>query len=194
MTANPELILERQNKDRFFKTHPQSPLTPEQKALFQGLQYYPPNPALDLTLPVEEFAQKANVKMLTTTGDTRYYMRWGKVSFEVEGQATELVLFYAPGSEDFFVPFMDATTGHETYGSGRYVEAQRLGGGRVHLDFNVAYSPYCAYNEPLEMAEAQGRDPRAWNCPIPPQENRLKVAIRAGEKSPIGDWVITDHA
>ena len=193
MTANPELILQRQSKDRFFKTHPQSPLTPEQRTLFKGLEYYPPNPALDLTLPVEQFEQKANVKILTTTGDTRYYLRWGKVRFEVEGQPAELVLFYSPGAEDFFVPFMDATTGTETYGSGRYVEAERLRDGRVHLDFNVCYSPYCAYNEPPELAASKGRDPKAWSCPIPPQENRLKVPIRAGEKSPVGEWVISEH-
>jgi uncharacterized protein len=194
MTANTELLAHRQEKDQFFKAHPQSPLTPEQRALFTSLDYYPPNPSLDLTLTVEQFEQKANVKMLTTTGDSRYYLRWGKVRFEVDGQPTELVLFYAPGSEDFFVPFMDATTGSETYESGRYLEARRQRDGRVHLDFNVAYSPYCAYNEPPNMAAAKGRDPRSWSCPIPPAENRLKVALRAGEKKPQGAWVIQDHA
>lgn len=182
----------RREKDQFFKNHPQSPLTREQRALFNGLVYYPYAPELDLVLEAEEFADKANVKLLTTTGETRYYVRWGKVvfsAFGAEAQKAELVLFATPGSDEFFVPFMDATTGPETYSSGRYLEAPLLDGNRVHLDFNMAYSPYCAYNEPSALAESAGREPKAWSCPIPPKENRLTVPIRAGEKSPTGAWV-----
>jgi uncharacterized protein len=187
------LIVQRQQKDQFFKSHPQSPLTPEQRALFTSLPYYPPNPALDLTLEIEPFEQKTNLKLLTTTGETRYYVRWGKIRFEVEGEAAELTLFHTPGSAEFFVPFMDATSGTETYDSGRYLEAARLPDGRVHIDFNTAYSPYCAFNEPPALAASAGRDPRSWSCPIPPKENRLTVALRAGEKKPTGEWVISDH-
>ena len=68
-----------------------------------------------------------------------------------------------------FLPFVDALAGHETYGAGRYLEPEEAAGKRVHVDFNLAYNPYCAYNE-------------RWSCPITPAENRLKVAIRAGEK------------
>jgi len=71
---------------------------------------------------------------------------------------------------------VDAGAGVETYPAGRYLEPERLDDGRFHVDFNQAYNPYCAYND-------------AWNCPITPAENRLKVAIRAGEKLPQGAWV-----
>lgn len=194
MTYESDLILQRQQKDRFFKSHPQSPLMPEQRELFLGLQYFPPNPALRLELDIDTFAEKQNVKLLTTTGESRYYLRWGKVHFEVEGEATELTLYYSPGHDSFFLPFMDATTGTETYDAGRYIDAERITDSRVLLDFNLAYSPFCAFNEPLELAEKAGREPRLWSCPIPPQENRLKVAIKAGEKKPIGAWVISDPA
>ncbi|HNJ28593.1 MAG TPA: DUF1684 domain-containing protein, partial [Ferruginibacter sp.] len=72
-----------------------------------------------------------------------------------------------------FVPFTDLTTGDESYGSGRYIEfyiQDIQGDGTLQLDFNKAYNPYCAY--------ASG-----FKCPIPPRENALNVAIKAGEKN-----------
>ena len=67
-----------------------------------------------------------------------------------------------------FIPFKDATNGIETYGGGRYLDAP-LENGVLTLDFNLAYSPFCAYFE-------------GWTCPLPPRANYLNVAIRAGEK------------
>ncbi len=188
-----QLLAQRQQKDEFFKSSPYSPLTPEQQARFNGLRYYDPNPALVLDLSPETFADKTDFRMQTSTGDLRYYQRWGKVRFQVEGQDTELTLYYSPGEDSFFVPFMDATSGLETYGAGRYIDASRLPDGRIHLDFNEAYSPYCAYSEPPQLATAAGREPQMWSCPIPPRENRMKVPIRAGEKMPEGDWVIQEY-
>ena len=69
-----------------------------------------------------------------------------------------------------FVPFTDATTGDESYGGGRYLEfyKQDIQNNTLQLDFNKTYNPYCVY--------ATG-----FRCPIPPKENRLPVAIKAGE-------------
>lgn len=184
---------ERREKDEYFKSHPYSPLTPEQQAFFTHLAYFDPNPTLDLTLEAEEFSPKTSVQMQTSTGEIRWYQKWGKIQFEVEGQAVELVLFYGPEQGYFFLPFMDATSGTETYSAGRYLDPEWLGGRKFHIDFNNAYSPYCAFNEPTALAAKAGREPRTWSCPIPPQENRLKVAIRAGEKQPEGDWVESSH-
>jgi uncharacterized protein (DUF1684 family) len=183
----------RQDKDHFFKNSAYSPLQPEQQAKFDGLQYYEPNPALRFELTPEPYADQAHVQMQTSTGEMRSYMRWGRVVFSVEGQETTLTLYFTPGEAAFFVPFMDATSSTETYGAGRYLEAERLPSGKVLVDFNTAYSPFCAYNEPPELAEKAGHEPVTWSCPIPPKENRLKVAIRAGEKKPVGEWVIQEH-
>jgi uncharacterized protein (DUF1684 family) len=68
-----------------------------------------------------------------------------------------------------FLPFADALAGVETYGAGRYLEPEPVGDGQFVVDFNLAYNPYCAYNDD-------------WSCPITPRENRLTVPIRAGEK------------
>jgi uncharacterized protein len=181
----------RKQKDNFFKTSPYSPLMPEQQQLFNQLNYFPPDPAMVMELSPEPFTDQAHVRLQTSTGEVRSYIRWGRIRFEVEGQPAELTLFMTPGDQTFFIPFMDATSGVETYGAGRYLEAERMPNGKLHVDFNVVYSPYCAYNEPPSLSA--GREPRVWSCPIPPKENRLKVAIRAGEKKPTGAWCIDDH-
>jgi uncharacterized protein len=164
----------RASKDEFFRDAPDSPLTAHQKREFSGLRYYDENPALVLELPVEVFPDHELVAMQTSTGGEAAYERWARVSFPVEGSDVALTLYREPGSGHIFLPFQDANAGGETYGAGRYVEVIPLEDGpevsQVLLDFNYAYNPYCAYNE-------------MWSCPVPPAENRLKVAIRAGERS-----------
>ncbi len=187
------IVTGRQEKDRFFKTSPYSPLTPEQQARFEGLRYFDPNPALVFDLTPEVLSDKPNIKMLTSTGETRYFQRWGTVKFPVESREVILTLYYVPGDGSFFVPFMDTTNNTETYGAGRYVDIGRSPDGRIHLDFNQAYNPYCAYNEPPSLLQGSNREPQTWSCPIPPKENRLTVPIHAGEKKPEGDWVIQDY-
>ena len=157
----------RKEKDQFFGSHPQSPLTREQRRDFKGLHYFLENEALRLEVQVEEFPVKDEVQMQTTTGDVQHYERYGRFRFEAEGQPAELTIFRGP--HGFFLPFVDSLAGIETYPVGCYLEPEVLFGGRFIVDFNVAYNPYCAYNE-------------MWSCPITPAENRLKVAVRAGEK------------
>lgn len=166
---------ERMQKDQFFEFHPQSPLTPDQKFNFDGLDYFPPNEALYLLIEPEEFDEKEEVEIQTTTGDTRYFERWGKIKFAVGEETAELTLFHNPDQGHFFLPFKDATSGPESYGAGRYMDPQRLADGRFLIDFNHAYSPYCAYNS-------------RWSCPLTPAENILKVRIEAGEKKPSAEW------
>ena len=157
----------RHAKDQYFGTSPESPLTPEQQQNFHGLNYFPEDPALRFEALAEVFPTQDAIVMQTTTGDEREYTRFGRFKFTVEGQPAELTLYY--GEYGFFLPFVDALAGSETYPAGRYLEPEPLPGNRFWIDFNVAYNPYCAYNE-------------RWSCPITPPENRLKVPIRAGEK------------
>jgi uncharacterized protein (DUF1684 family) len=157
----------RREKDEFFRTSPSGPLTPAQRLLFAGLRYFPPNPDLSLTLEVEEYPVQNTVQMQTTTGDVQSYERFGRIRFEVDGQEAALTLYH--NEYGFFLPFADSLAGKETYGAGRYLEPELSPDGRIRVDFNLAYNPYCAYNE-------------HWSCPITPAENRLKVPIRAGEK------------
>lgn len=169
-----ELTDFRRGKDEFFAEHPQSPLTPEQQRDFTGLVYFEENPALDLKVTIEEFDGKDEIIMQTSTGDQQRYTRYGKFSFEVDGKEAELVLYASP--HGFFLPFVDSLANTETYGAGRYLDPEVLPDGRFHINFNVAYNPYCAYND-------------LYSCPLTPFENRVKVPIRAGEKMPEGNWV-----
>lgn len=157
----------RAEKDDFFKTHPQSPLTREQKKEFNGLNYFPENEELRLEVQVELLNDEKPMIMQTSTGGVQEYMRYGRFKFQVDGQEAELTIYQSDNG--FFLPFVDSLAGKETYPAGRYLEPESLPGNRFLVDFNVAYNPYCAYNE-------------MWSCPITPAENRLKVLVRAGEK------------
>jgi uncharacterized protein len=163
----------RHAKNQFFKTNHQSPLTAEQKRDFEGLAYFPENPDLKLEVEVEELPEKESIQMETTTGGEQTYQRYGRFKFEVDGQEATLTI-YADGN-GYFLPFVDALAGKQTYPAGRYLEPEALGENRFAVDFNLAYNPYCAYNA-------------MWTCPVTPFENRVKVPVRAGEKIPEGDW------
>jgi len=157
----------RQEKDDFFRTDRQSPLTAEQKRSFNGLNYYPENPALRLELVLERNTRPEPIALATSTGDEREYTHAGQIRFTVDGQQAVLQIYEA--DYGFFLPFSDATAAEETYGAGRYLEPEEDSPGVLLVDFNLAYNPYCAYNE-------------RWSCPLPPSANRLQVKIEAGEK------------
>lgn len=165
-----ELTEFRHEKDAFFGTDQQSPLTHDQRHGFAGLDYYDENGALALTLEPEVFEQPETIEMQTSTGDLARYQRWARVSFEVTGAPASLTIYRDVEGGGLFLPFQDANAGGDTYGAGRYLDVHPVEGGRLLIDFNYAYNPYCAYNE-------------RWSCPIPPAENRLAVAIEAGERT-----------
>lgn len=162
-----ELAQLRIAKDQFFAKHPQSPLTHNQRKTFKGLEYFPENPALRLEIPVTPLDDDRPFMMQTSTGDLQTYRRFGRILFKVEDQPVELTIYSS--EHGLFLPFADSLAGTETYGAGRYLEPESLPGGRLLVDFNLAYNPYCAYND-------------RWSCPLTPAENRLKVPVRAGEK------------
>jgi len=157
----------RRQKDYFFSTHPQSPLTPEQKRAFKGLSYFAEDPDLRLEVSVDKFLEQIQFEMQTSTGQTQTYTRYGSFKFDLGGQLAELTIYESP--HGFFLPFVDGLAGQETYPAGRYLDPEPLAGDHFLVDFNLAYNPYCAYNE-------------MWSCPLTPPENRLKLPIRAGER------------
>ena len=156
----------RKQKDLFFTTDPHSPLHEEQKKDFTGLEYFSGNPSLDFDLEIEGFEKKEMVQIATSTGSIQSYTRYGKIKFLVDGKEYELTVFSS--EHGFFIPFVDSQAGKETYGAGRYLDPHLLPNGKLKVDFNLAYNPYCAYND-------------LYSCPLPPAENRLAVAIKAGE-------------
>lgn len=168
-TARQQSELEnfRMQKDAIFKSDPDSPLSREQKLVFEGLRYFPENPLLRMDLKLERLNPVETIEMQTSTGDTQKYERYGRIHFQVDGQNAELTVY--KNRYGLFLPFVDSLANHETYGAGRYLEPELLSADTLRVDFNLAYNPYCAYNE-------------NWSCPLTPFENRLKVPVRAGEK------------
>lgn len=119
-------------------------------------------------------------EMPTSGRMKQVYRVYGTLSFTINDTLVKMNLYQSQGlmgSDQYknylFLPFTDATTGSETYESGRYIdlEISDIRNNEVVIDFNKAYNPYCAYVTGV------------YNCPIPPKENHLPVAIRAGEKS-----------
>jgi uncharacterized protein (DUF1684 family) len=106
----------------------------------------------------------------TSDHQPREYVRYGTITFPVNGTEETLTLLGSPGQSRLFLPFVDGTSGSDTYYNGRYLEPRLRPDGNVEVDFNYAYNPYCAYGE-------------GWSCPIPPDENRIASRIEAGEKN-----------
>jgi len=165
---------EREFKAGFFAAHPQSPIPPEDREEFKGLDYYPPDLAYRFELELHEHPDKKRIKMAYTRGEEQEFLRWGEFKFKIAGKEQVLQAYKSdPDEERLFVPFKDATNGKETYGAGRYLdldlEKHLKAEGKWILDFNGAYNPWCAYSE-------------NYTCPFVSPENWLRVPIRAGEK------------
>ena len=167
------VLQERAAKDKAFKSGQESPLPDRERANFQGLSYYPINPALKFRVRLNRYASPEKIRLGTNTGEIRSGLRYGYFDFRVEGRDCRLNAYKLEDAPDLgaslFIPFRDATSGKETYGGGRYIDLQENTSGVYDLDFNRAYNPFCAYNTDF-------------SCPLPPGENTLEVPIRAGEK------------
>lgn len=168
------LLRDRLERDRSFRSGTDSPLPESEKSQFKGLNYYPPDPALRFLAKLNRYQIPQTVKIGTNTGEIRTGIRYGYFDFKVGGRDCRLQVYRlddspAEGVPYLFVPFRDATSGSESYAAGRYIDLPENTTGVYDLDFNRAYNPSCAYRSDF-------------SCPIPPEENRLAVPIRAGER------------
>ncbi len=135
---------------------------------FRGVDTFPVDPAWRLDARFEPYDTPRPMPIDDVTGNVQDAVSPGEVTFTVDGTPYRLIALDEDG--DLFLIFSDATSGKETYGAGRYLTAPRPGpDGRLVLDFNKAYNPPCAFT------------PFA-TCPLPPRQNRLPIAVRAGEK------------
>lgn len=139
--------------------------------------WYDPDPGFRVEAHLLRDQPQHEEIVLSTRGNKRRALRLGQLQFTLQGKTLRLTALrlLEPGNDESEVSifFRDATTGHGSYPVGRYVDAEPLGGDRYALDFNKAYNPTCAFS-PL------------YNCPIPPRENVLPIAVRAGERDPGG--------
>jgi len=170
---------EREDKDRFFREHPQSPIPFEERSNFKGLDYYPPDPGSRFEFELHQNIDKQVVQIEATDGNMRDMIRWGEFRFQIGDVKCTLQAYKSDLNEErLFIPFKDATSGKETYGAGRYLDLDyqrdRTPEGKWVLDLNRAYNPWCAYS-------------KNYVCPFVPIENWVKVPIYAGEKNYIDE-------
>ena len=166
------VIDKRIEKDLMFKSSEESPLSEIDKKTFNGLNYFPFNPKFRVVADFVKVNQMDTVHILTTKSEYKTFIYEGDLNFEIDHKQFKLRAFRATfyEADHYFVPFTDLTTGNETYSTGRYLEIPFQNSSKQYVvDFNQAYNPWCIYN----MLK--------YNCPIPPDYNKLDIKVEAGE-------------
>ena len=153
-----------------------SPLMKDDLKQFKGLDFYPIDEKFMVEAVFIRTKREKSFKMKTTTSRTPMYKKYGELHFSIDGKALKLNVFQnielskKPGFNDYlFLPFSDLTCGKDSYIGGRYIDMRIPKSGKITIDFNQAYNPYCAYNY-------------EYSCPIVPLENDLDIEINAGVK------------
>jgi|GEM_PF-171390 len=165
-------------RDKDFKDAMKSPLELEDFPYFKSLSYFPNNTNYKVEARYVRTPSEKKFEMPTSSGKSKTAVKYAEAFFTLNGKEYKLGLYQLEKvaqmekyKNHLFIPFRDLTSGKETYGVGRYIDAEIPSGDKIIIDFNRAYNPSCAYNT------------TKFNCPIPPAENFLKVRIEAGEKN-----------
>jgi uncharacterized protein (DUF1684 family) len=173
---NKEIKAHREKYKADFISDENSPL---KKADIQYLDFFEANESYKVKCKFILGGKSDPFEIPTSNGQTKTYTRFGQLKFKIAGKKQKLtvyrslVLMKNPLYKDYlFIPFKDKTSGRSTYGGGRYLDLRMadLNADNIFLDFNKAYNPYCAFST-------------GYSCPIPPEENNLKISIEAGERN-----------
>lgn len=141
------------------------------------MHFYPVNEKYKVTASFEKVIDSTGFIMKTSGKKSKKYFTYGILRFTINNKLLKLRIYQSEQlmqeeeyKKHLFVPFTDLTSGNRSYGGGRYLDfvIDDIKGNTLLIDFNKAYNPYCAYTT-------------GYNCPIPPRENDLPVAIPAGE-------------
>jgi hypothetical protein len=178
----------RSAKDELFRTHPQSPLPNAARAGFRGLAYWDYDPGWRVRArfvpletaggPHDEIATARPLALPSRGAGAIALRRIGHLALDGRLIGKHLSIFWIEGyGGGLFLPFLDRTSGNASYGAGRYLldtlksadHGIEAASGELIVDLNMAFHPSCVY------------DPR-WACPLAPPENRLPVAVTAGER------------
>lgn len=167
-------------RSTLFRDHPQSPIELADRKTFEGPTTFSYDPSLRLTVQLVPVTPERITVATGVDGDLSMHA-FSRTSGLEARLGGELTLYWIEGyGGGVFLPFVDATSGTETYGGGRYlldtIKGADLGvvrpDGALILDFNFSYFPSCAYSS-------------RYVCPLAPSGNRLKGAVRAGERLPV---------
>ncbi len=180
LRAMNESLNYRRMAEDFFRNNPNSPFKTDPPIPYEALRWYPPDAGYYFMSKLHTYEKPETVVVYGTKGEPRNQIRYGYFTIGIEGKEYRLNVYKFPPDDirrhpqlagTLSVWFTDETTGDETYPVGRYVEIEPEVEDPDHLyvvNLNNAYNPYCAYNP-------------SYSCAIPTREDRLPVAIRAGE-------------
>ena len=162
-----------------YKDATKSPLKKKDLRKFKGLDFFPVDSSFIVIAKLTKTANAPTFEMATTTDRKPLYKEYGVLNFHLKGKDCALTIYqsqYDLRDEKYknylFLPFTDDTSGDESYGGGRYMDAMSTdekADGTIELNFNNTYNPYCAYND-------------KYSCPLTPRKNHLDVEIKAGIK------------
>ena len=159
-----------------FLENERAPLKDEEA--LSHMRFFEPNENFKVIATFEKTPEAKSFDMPTFSGIRKPYIQYGWLSFEIDGKKHKLAVYQnlklrlVPQYRDhLFLPFKDKTNANGSYGGGRYIDVKKsdIRDGKMVLDFNKAYNPWCAYAD-------------GFSCPIPPSENHLKIEVLAGEK------------
>ncbi len=165
---------DRNEKAEFMKSGNGSPFLKD-SIPFTELLYFSVDAKYRVKAKLQPIEGKKVVILTTSDGNEQKYLEYAYAIFSLDGIENRLLILelmeMGPQRGKLFLAFADQTSGAETYGAGRYLDVKKVPAATsVILDFNLAYNPYCAYND-------------SYSCPFPPKENILNVSILAGEKN-----------
>jgi uncharacterized protein len=144
-------------------------LSSPRRAHFRGLSYFPVSTAWRVAARFEPYEPARRIKIINILGMEDELLCPGALVFTKDAQEWRLdAVLESPTDTQLFVMFQDDTSGHETYGGGRFMHVPMPAGHSAVVDFNLAYNPPCAFNDFA-------------TCPLPPPQNRLKLRVEAGE-------------
>ena len=164
----------RQRYKNDFLSDKNSPLTADDTAY---LRFYPADSSYLITAKFHRSSGSSSFMMPTHSGKDKEFKEYGTLTFKLHDTLLTLHAYQNIAlskqeqyKDDLFIPFTDLTNYTETFGGGRYIDIsiKDISHSKILLDFNKCYNPYCAFKG-------------GYSCPIPPRENALPVAIKAGE-------------
>ncbi len=166
-----------QNLNEEYADPKKSPLLKDDLSTFKSLDFYPVDLKYCVEATLVRTPNEKPFKMPTTGARKPMYVKYGELQFTLLGKPCTIDVFQSLDlvkldeyKDYLFLPFTDLTSGNGSYGGGRYVDLKIPQGDTITIDFNTAYNPYCAYNHD-------------YSCPIPPQQNDLKVEVEAGVRA-----------
>jgi uncharacterized protein (DUF1684 family) len=157
----------------FMKNDTESPFNKKGEVEYEGLNFFDIDPKFKIKARIEKISSPIPIIIQMTNGETAEYFKYAIAHFTIQERKQKLFLLKSKKFYDkpyLFLAFYDETSAIESYGGGRYLNVDYEDEKEIYIDFNMAYNPYCAYND-------------AYRCPIPPAENKITVKVTAGERN-----------